>query len=435
MPKFVNAQHLHFPTRLPKAQAFEAVRQIEVAARFARTKCSELHQLIAAGAHDDAQTHIETLLNSPQFVLACIPRAARNFPADKRPLLESHFGIASDVLPIGSSRMAAKLKTPKKANGEHRPIWVFDMRSRVSQETVRRVLTPYFVPRKWQYSHLGVPAAIKAIKAMSGKSGWWVAKLDIKKNFESFEFEKLLNELPLQTEVVEMVVIGRRIMLRDSGGSLSHIPRESIMSAARRGIPQGSICSPVIANIFATKLGEMKGNFCLFNYADDFLLCAPSEKALLKASDKLIAEVAALPGGTFTLIPKQFGKLPDEFAETINFLGYRLYRYGTKICAGVSGAAAEKYSANLNEIDDRLQYSYRRKMPPAATVEAIAEFRAYTLAWCAAFSAADDIGEFMGQAENTFRQYLKDFNVPVQLVQEVLKIMPPVKIEEVGSGV
>lgn len=80
MPKFVNAQHLHFPTRLPKAQAFEAVRQIEVAARFARTKCSELHQLIAAGAHDDAQTHIETLLNSPQFVLACIPRAARNFP-------------------------------------------------------------------------------------------------------------------------------------------------------------------------------------------------------------------------------------------------------------------------------------------------------------------------------------------------------------------
>ena len=185
-----------------------------------------------------------------------------------------------------------------KTNG-YRIIHNHGLKHRTAQDLVKRVMDVVFVPRPFQFTHLGIHAAIKQTKALINAGYVHAAHLDIKNFYGSFEPEKLLPELPLPKEVVEHAVVGRHMEVvwdqeHMKGKSLS--PHHILQKEARLGIPQGSACSSIIGAYCTSRLPWITmADVAMLNYADDYLLLAKSSNARAKAIDELTEAVGSSP--------------------------------------------------------------------------------------------------------------------------------------------
>lgn len=88
------------------------------------------------------------------------------------------------------------------------------------------------------------------------------------------------------------------------------------------GIAQGSVLSPLLANIFLHPFDTamITGYWALVRYADDFVIMCPDEGtarvALVEAADALAAQNLSLNGDKTTIVP---------FGPDFEFLGARFY--------------------------------------------------------------------------------------------------------------
>ncbi|MHB8579662.1 MAG: CRISPR-associated endonuclease Cas1, partial [Ignavibacteriaceae bacterium] len=170
---------------------------------------------------------------------------------------------------------------PKK-NGKMRALSVPVFRDRLLQKAVNNIIMPSidrlledssFAYRKG-ISRIGAAKAIVKAKQEGFK---FAVKTDIESFFDNVDWNILFNKLDvlyhndpilkiLETWIKQPVYFEGRVIIRD------------------RGLPQGAVISPVLANLFLDEFDEMlEKNFKLIRYADDIVILCRSKSEIENA--------------------------------------------------------------------------------------------------------------------------------------------------------
>ena len=171
------------------------------------------------------------------------------------------------------------IPVPKRSGGVRR-LCVPTVRDRVAQTAVDLVVRPVFEAEFEDCSYAfrqgrSVRDAVRKVCELRERGYRWLIDADIDDCFGSIPHDRLIERLarlPLGEDVLRLFELWIRTEVFD--GRTLDVPD--------RGIPQGSVVSPLLANLFLDQLDE---SFALFGqavvrYADDFLvLCRNQEQA------------------------------------------------------------------------------------------------------------------------------------------------------------
>ena len=240
----------------------------------------------------------------------------------------------------------------KKSSGGHRPIFDLGVVRRTACEVLRPILAAHLEPQPFQCDvrgKRGMQAAIRFAKRAILNGHQWVEHIDIENHFKSFDRKKLYTVLPLPKAVIDYVVVARDIPVVSYGDG--PILTASVLREARRGIPQGSPISSLVAQFVTSKLARSHvGKVSMTNFADNFCVLGNSASDVHSATEALGAAIAALPGGNFIVKHVASGHLKDG----LEFLGHRLKLDGDKLVVAPSEPNEKKYRLKLREYEHRL---------------------------------------------------------------------------------
>jgi hypothetical protein len=285
----------------------------------------------------------------------------------------------------------------KKSSGKgHRFICEFGIENRALQYLVRDVLSALLDLHPDQYlTRGGVHAAITRTKQALIDGYVWAVELDINNCYASFDEEKLSSLLPLPKKVTDHVILSRYLNLSSGFSSIGNSPGDDhggdaitlgAISTARRGLPQGSAASPIVAEamvaIALKAVPTLVG--VIIAYADNILLLAKTKSDRDSMTKTLLAAFEAHPVGRLRLSPKTFAP-----GEPIEFLGHRLTP-----CEG--GVHIEPDDDNKRKFEDRMKSKLRslaKTKRPRARRTALHRIKEDIRSWVDAFSLCDDIKE------------------------------------------
>jgi group II intron reverse transcriptase/maturase len=183
-----------------------------------------------------------------------------------------------------------QIAVPKRSGGE-RLLRVPTVRDRVAQTAVDLVARPVFEAEFEDCSFAfrkgrSVRDAVRKVCELREQGYRWLVDADIDDCFGSIPYDRLLERLgrlPLDNDVLALFESWIRTEVYD--GKRLFTPD--------RGLPQGSVVSPLLANLFLDQLDESLAVFeqKIDRYADDFLvLCRDRERAegALEVTDALL---------------------------------------------------------------------------------------------------------------------------------------------------
>ncbi len=186
-----------------------------------------------------------------------------------------------------------RIAIPKPTSGM-RHLSIPTVRDRVVQTAVDLVTRDLFEKEFEDCSYAyrcgrSVRAAIHRIRELRAEGYGWVVDADIEAFFDNIPHERLirrLGRLPLDPYVISLFEKWVRAEVYD-GRQIRDLTK---------GIPQGSVTAPMLANLFLDELDESLALFgqILVRYGDDFLiLCKTPEAAAeaLELTDYLLAEI------------------------------------------------------------------------------------------------------------------------------------------------
>lgn len=229
---------------------------------------------------------------------------------------------------------------PKEGKpGATRPLGISNLEDKIVQKMTQKVLESIYEPLFLDCSHGFRPGrschtAIQALQMHLYKNDiQTVIDIDLKNFFGTIDHQLLENILK---EKIKDPKFMRYISRMFKSGVLT----KGDLKVSEEGVPQGSICSPVLANIFAHYaidiwIEEMvkpacKGTISLFRYADDGVICCQFEedaqrirktlgKRLEKFKLQLNEEKTKLVAFDKRLAKQGIGQ------ETFDFLGFTFY--------------------------------------------------------------------------------------------------------------
>jgi len=287
-----------------------------------------------------------------------------------------------------------------------RTYMAFGIENRALQYLVLRLLEQMADVDSCQYTiRGGIHAAVKRVaKAMSAGLRWAV-EIDVIHCYPSFDGKKLKDLLPVPKEVSERVLISEHLTME--GGSIASITKsgpfgpagapkssmtlEGILAAARRGIPQGSATSPLIAEtMLAIALRQVPDLGEKVGYGDNTLLLAKEASDMVTMLEALESALQAHPVGL--LKPKRKLFHPGQPVE---FLGHCLIPQSTgKIRIEPSQKAHDRFERNMGRMVNYLKYE---KLSSAERFRVQRRARRHVQSWTAAFKLCDDIGAVRAQ--------------------------------------
>lgn len=181
-----------------------------------------------------------------------------------------------------------------KADGKKRLLSIFSVRDRVVQSSAMIVLNPYF-EKEFEKESFGYrkgfsrEQAARRINMLYDEGCKWIVDADIKQYFDSVDHEILftkIKELIKEDSIVNLLKMWIRA--------------ECIIKNKRKkiktGLLQGSVISPMMANLYLDKFDEKlksKG-LNLVRYADDFIILTkekPEAEEALRITKELLAEL------------------------------------------------------------------------------------------------------------------------------------------------
>ncbi|MEB3217020.1 MAG: group II intron reverse transcriptase/maturase [Nostocales cyanobacterium 94392] len=176
---------------------------------------------------------------------------------------------------------------PKK-NGKLRELKIPTVRDRIVQQALLNVFYPImeekFSSASFAYRpNLSYLNAVEKIADFRDEGYNWVFDADIVKFFDNIEHSRLLQQIRIYLEhpgilclIKSWISVG---VLTDDGLVIS-----------QKGIPQGAVISPILANIYLHKFDEFvtESNLKLVRYADDFLVLATTQAEILQAQTEII---------------------------------------------------------------------------------------------------------------------------------------------------
>ena len=238
---------------------------------------------------------------------------------------------------------AKRIEIPKD-KGKTRPLSIYCYEDKLVQEAVRRLLEAVFEPHFYDEMmgfrpNRGCHDAIKKLNVMleKRKTGW-VLDADIKGFFDHLDHEWIVRFVESHIKDPNITRLIRRML---KGGIIKDFQYE----ATEEGSGQGSVCSPIIANIymhyvlvwwFKEKIQPiLKGYSGIIVYADDFVACFEHKQEAeefyerLKKRMKLFglemeeSKTRLIEFGRFAAENRQ--RRGEGKPETFTFLGFTHY--------------------------------------------------------------------------------------------------------------
>lgn len=195
------------------------------------------------------------------------------------------------------------------------------VRDRILQTSLTLVLTPLVEAELEDCSFAyrtgrGVRQAVERAGFYQRQGYQWIVDADIEAFFDTIPHADLLASLQALVPEPALIALVEQWLtapLQDNGQ----------LSFPRRGIPQGSPVSPMLANLYLDTLDEalLDANHILIRYADDFIVLAKSRK---KAEAALELTRDVLDRLTLKLNPLKTRIV--HFDEGLEFLGWYFVR-------------------------------------------------------------------------------------------------------------
>ena len=181
-----------------------------------------------------------------------------------------------------------------KKSGEPRKLCIPPVRDRVVHKAVLELIEPVLEKEFEECSYAyrrgrSVRQVIDRVRALYDQGYQWVVDADIDAFFDNVShrlLEEKINQVIHDPAVRRLMVQWMNAEVWD-GKSLSRL---------KKGIPQGSAISPILANLFLDELDEamLAKGYHYLRYADDYVvLCKTREKAFqaLDISKKVLKEM------------------------------------------------------------------------------------------------------------------------------------------------
>lgn len=265
-----------------------------------------------------------------------------------------------------------------KSNGKKRPLGIATLKDRVVQMLLKMVLEPIwesdflncsngFRPRR---KTMDCIAALDSYVNNRNKY-YWVIEGDIKGAFDNVQHDILLKCLAER-------IADRRILRLIARFLKAGLMEDGLFRHTELGVPQGSICSPLLANVYLHQLDrywwnkygnlhrkvkerrrtEHQGNCALIRYADDWLLLTNgSKEEAYRLRDEFQAFLQNELQLELSVEKTQITHVNDGF----DFLGYHVQRYVSghdraKLLVTPSRKAQERLKAKVKEITARKRF-------------------------------------------------------------------------------
>ncbi len=226
-----------------------------------------------------------------------------------------------------------------KASGGIRPLGISNFEDKIFQKMTQKLLESIYDPIFKESSYgfrpnRGCHDAIKALQNYLYKNEIeTVIDVDIKAYFDSIN-HKLLEEI-LRKKIKDPKFM-RYIIRMFKAGVLT----KGELKISREGTPQGSVCSPVLANIYAHYVIDIwieeavkpccRGKIGYFRYADDLVICCRYEadgvrikEALSKRLEKYKLKLNEEKTKIISFSKRAHGKGIKQ--GTFDFLGFTFY--------------------------------------------------------------------------------------------------------------
>jgi group II intron reverse transcriptase/maturase len=175
---------------------------------------------------------------------------------------------------------ALRIEIPK-GNGKTRPLSIYSYEDKLVQEALRRILEAVFEPCFYEEMmgfrpNRGCHTAIKFISIMLEKRKTaWVLDADIKGFFDHLAHDWIIRFVESRIKDPNITRLIRRLLK-------SGIIKDYVYEEMEEGAGQGSVCSPILANIYMHYVlvwwykekiqPNLKGYSGLVVYADDFVV-------------------------------------------------------------------------------------------------------------------------------------------------------------------
>lgn len=382
------------------------VRKVTRARKQTDKKLAGYTAALKAGNKTEARKIADQYMKSYSGRLVAVVDQNRRRRRDQRYTLTKCHKIAAGIKAHKpcDEKVWVSLK-PKKSGGK-RVIQNFGLRRRSAQRMVRTILQLRVSPQKWQFTLKGVQNAIRIVKEFDPSPDTWVARLDITDFYGSFTCGGLNVSLwDIPKSIVKNTLLGE--------GSNIHyyhmydFPMESYTKAARQGVPQGSVVSPLIGALAVSQIAwEPDDGVVLINYVDDFLILAPSKEKLEKAIFALDSAVTQeLPGGNFHLKHEHLG----TFSEGVDFLGHsfsfeteksvvdKKYVFEEMFVIMPTPSVFKRLGDNVDTMSDKIKVAKKLFVKKGSEkhrdtfVSRLAELYAHLRGWKESFSECDPV--------------------------------------------
>ena len=204
-----------------------------------------------------------------------------------------------------------------KRNGSKRELKIPTVRDRIVQQALLNVLHP-LMEEKFSSASFAYRPNLSYINAVEKVADWrdlgyqWVLDADIVKFFDNIDHSRLLKEVRLHIDNSRILCLIRSWM------SVGLLTEEGLI-LPQKGIPQGAVISPILANIYLHEFDELvtATDLKLVRYADDFLVLARTQERILQAQLE-IAHLLDSMGLTMNTEKTQI----THFDRGLRFLGH-----------------------------------------------------------------------------------------------------------------
>jgi len=210
-----------------------------------------------------------------------------------------------------------------KADGSQRPLGIPTIRDRVVQQALRRVLEPIFKEKFLDCSYgfrpnRGCHMAIDKITEHLENGYHWVIDADLKSYFDTIPHDKLIDQV--WEEVSDTSVLKLIRLFLESG-----IMHQGIYEETVEGVPQGGVCSPLLANIYLHPFDEemTRRGHKIVRYADDFVILCKSKAAAIRVCESMRKFLEGQLGLKVHPTKTRVVHLDESF----DFLGYTFYSW------------------------------------------------------------------------------------------------------------
>ncbi len=230
---------------------------------------------------------------------------------------------------------ARRIYIPKK-DGRKRPLGIQSWSDKLLQEVVRLILDAYFEPQFSPHSHgfrpeRGCHTALREIYHNWVGTVWFIEG-DISKCFDALSHELLLS-------ILRETIKDERFIRLVSGLLKAGYLEDWRWNQTYSGTPQGSIVSPILANLYLDKLDKFVETVLIPEYTKG------TKRKANKAYEKLMHRASYLSRTgrqrEAQVVRKQAQKLPSQVPDDPDYRRLRYCRYADDFLLGFVGPKQE----------------------------------------------------------------------------------------------